>query len=211
MSYTLITGASTGIGKEFAILCAMNQENVILVARNSDKLESLANELRNKYAVLVEVIVADLSQAGAAKKVFEKSEAYGLVVAKLINNAGIGLNGKFIEYSLELQMQLMQLNMNTLVELTHLYANTMRQHGGGEILNIASTAAFQAGPYMAVYYASKAFVLSFSEAIYSEFQEEGITVTVLCPGATKTDFFNEEHNLTAPFSQCLHKRLQKLD
>ena len=199
MNYTLITGASTGIGKDFALLYAQKKQNLILVARNLVTLELLANELKTAYVgIEIECIAMDLSVSGAAKKVFDEVQSKNLSVNRLINNAGIGLQGAFVDISLEDQEKMLQLNVTALMQLTHYFAQDMKQNKQGDILNVASTAAFQAGPYMAVYYASKAFVVSFSEALHNELRDEGVTVSVLCPGATKTEFFNPDRNLKLP-------------
>ena len=200
MSYTLITGASTGLGKDFAIHYAQKSHPLILVSRNKERLGALAAELRESYKIDVEVFVCDLSQKDAGSELFNQVNAKKLEVSRLINNAGIGFNGGFLDLSLEDQKAMMQLNMDTLVDLCHLFATPMRASGLGEILNIASTAAYQAGPFMAVYFASKAFVVSFSEALHSEFKGDGVVVTALSPGATKTEFFSAERHMKTPLN-----------
>ncbi|WP_413306661.1 SDR family oxidoreductase [Bacillus sp. 1P10SD] len=181
----LITGATSGLGYEFAKLFAKDGYNLVLVARN----ESTLNELKQTYSnVEVTVIPKDLSVPGAAKEVYEEVEQNGISVDVLVNNAGFGLMGKFDELELEKQSNMIQLNITALTELTYYFLPKMKQRKSGRILNVASTAAFQPGPLMAVYFASKAYVLSFSEALVEELAGTGVTVTTLCPGATKTNF-----------------------
>jgi short-subunit dehydrogenase len=181
---TLVTGASAGIGVEFARACAARGDALVLVARRRDRLEALAAELEAS----VHVIAADLSRAGAAQSVMDQVAAEGLAVATLINNAGFGGGGPFAAQSLDRQREMIDLNVRTLVELTHLAVGPMLERGSGSILNVASTAAFQPGPGSAVYFATKAFVLSFTEAIHEELKGRGIKVSALCPGATATEF-----------------------
>ena len=181
---TLVTGASAGLGVEFARQCAARGDELVLVARRRDRLEALAAELGGKC----HVIAADLSRPDATQALMGQVAAAGLHVATLINNAGFGGGGRFAEQSLELQRGMIDLNVRTLVELTHLAVGPMLERGGGAILNVASTAAFQPGPGSAVYFATKAFVLSFTEAIHEELRGRGIKVSALCPGATATEF-----------------------
>lgn len=187
MSYALITGASSGIGQELAKEFIRNYD-LILVARNKEKLDQLKKELQEKYSRKVIVYQKDLSQKNAAKEMNDWLLKENLVVLVLVNNAGFGRQGSFIEIDLKSQEELMQLNMVTLVELTYYLAKQMKERGQGRILNIASVAAFSSGPYMSLYYASKAFVLSFSQAINKELEGTGVTVTVMCPGPTITGF-----------------------
>jgi short-subunit dehydrogenase len=181
---TLITGASAGLGAEFARQCARRGEALVLVARRRDRLEALAAELGGAPHILV----ADLARAGAAPSLFAELEAEGLSVGTLINNAGFGLAGRFADQPLDRLSEMIDLNDRTLVELCHLALPAMRARGKGAILNVASTAAFQPGPNMAVYYASKAFVLSFTEALHHELKGSGIRVCALCPGPTTSEF-----------------------
>ena len=181
---TLITGASAGLGVEFARQCAARGGALVLVARRRDRLEALKAELGGD----VHVIAADLSRADAADSLIAQIEAEGLAVDTLINNAGFGLAGKFWNGPLARQSEMIDLNCRTLVELCHLVLPAMRAKKSGGILNVASTAAFQAGPNMAVYYASKAFVLSFTEALHHELKGSGVRVTCLCPGPTTSEF-----------------------
>ncbi|WP_226659573.1 SDR family NAD(P)-dependent oxidoreductase [Pseudalkalibacillus hwajinpoensis] len=181
----LITGASGGLGADLATLFAKDGSNLILVARSKDKLEKRAQEL-SAYGVQVDHIVCDLSKAGAAEELFEQVK--GRPIDYLVNNAGVGLFGKFTETDLQTELDMLYLNINSLTHLTKLVVREMTVRGKGRILNVASTAAFQPGPLMAVYYASKAYVLSFSEAIENELKGTGVTVSTLCPGPTRTDF-----------------------
>jgi short-subunit dehydrogenase len=180
----LITGASAGLGVEFARQCAARGEALALVARRRDRLENVAAELGGA----IHIFVADLARAGAAASLIAEIEAEGLSVGTLINNAGFGLAGKFMSHPLDRQSEMIDLNVRTLVELCHLVLPAMRTRGAGAICNLASTAAFQPGPNMAVYYATKAFVLSFTEALHHELKSSGIKVSALCPGPTATEF-----------------------
>lgn len=184
----LITGASGGIGLEFARIFAQEGYGVVLVARGREKLVKNAEEIRGKHGVQVVVVVLDLAKSGSAQKLFNELEKKKIKVDILVNNAGFAMSGFFHGASLEKQLEMMQLNVTTLVELTYLVANKMVERGGGKILNVSSTAAFQPGPLMAVYYASKAFVLHFSEAIANELKDSKVTVTALCPGSTESGF-----------------------
>jgi len=184
----LITGASGGIGAEFARIHAAAGGDLVLVARNLEKLEEIKADLESTYGIAAFVIAMDLSQADAADRVFAQTEAAGIKVSLLINNAGVGGHGKFYERKLLNDQAMMQLNMGALVSLTHLYLQAMIQRGSGRVLNVASTAAFIPGPLQAVYYATKAFVLSFSEALAEELSGTGVTVTALCPGPVLTGF-----------------------
>jgi short-subunit dehydrogenase len=181
---TLITGASAGLGAEFARQCAKRGEALALVARRRDRLDALKAELGGD----VHIFAADLALPGAAESLIAELEAEGLSVATLINNAGFGLAGQFAERPLERQREMIDLNIRTLTELCHLVLPAMRAAGKGAILNVASTAAFQPGPNMAVYYATKAYVLSFTEALHHELNGTGIKVSALCPGPTHSEF-----------------------
>lgn len=186
----LITGASGGLGAEFARIHAFNGGDLVLIARNQAKLDELKVELEKQYGVSIYVIAKDLSEQSAPKEVFEELQAKKIRIDYLINNAGFGDFGLFAECSWERQLEMINLNVIALTYLTRLFLPGMVQQKSGKILNVASTAAFQPGPTMSVYFASKAFVLSFSEAIANELQGTGITVTALCPGATETGFKN---------------------
>lgn len=184
----LITGASGGIGEAFARQLAVQGKGLILAARSKDKLQALAEELSTAHGVQVHVIAADLAQHDSARPLFEETERLGLTVDLLINNAGYGKGGAFTELSFEVQADMIRLNVNTLVELTYLYLPAMRQHKRGGVINLGSTASWQPVPYMSVYGATKAFVLSFSEALAEEVRADGVKVMALCPGATATGF-----------------------
>jgi len=183
LAVTLITGASAGLGADFARQCAARGETLVLVARRRDKLEALANELGKARAVTL-----DLGLPGATAALIADLAAHDEHVGTLINNAGFGLWGKFAALDGPRQRAMIDLNCGTLVELTHAVLPGMIERKEGAILNIASTAAFQPGPGMAVYFATKAFVLSFSEALHEEVGRKGVRVTALCPGPTKTEF-----------------------
>ena len=187
----LITGASGGIGYEFARLFAQDSYNLILIARNEEKLCKIASELEEKYNIYVRVMPKDLSIPSVPDEIFQETEREGLKINTLINNAGFGTNGFFLETDLQKQLEMIQVNISSLTHLTYLYAKKMASDAGGKIINVASTAAFQPGPLMAVYYASKAYVLSFSEALSNEFNKDNISVTALCPGPTGSDFFKQ--------------------
>jgi short-subunit dehydrogenase len=186
--YTLITGASSGIGLELAKIFASNKNNLILVARSKSQLETLAHEIRENYKVQVQVVPMDLSLPESPKKLFDLTQTQNWVVDKLVNNAGFGDHGPFDQSDLQRQRDMIQVNITSLTELTHFYIQSMISRKSGEILNVASTAAFQPGPFMSVYYATKAYVLHFSEALHSEYKELGIHVSALCPGPTISGF-----------------------
>ncbi len=187
-STVLITGASGGIGEALAWRFARGGFDLVLVARSEERLQALAAELTRAHAVTAHVIVADLAEAAAAQRLFEELAARAIQVEVLVNNAGFATYGHFAELELERELRMLQLNVVTLTHLTHLLLPGMLARRYGRVLNIASTAAFLPGPLMAVYYASKAFVLSFSEALHNELQGSGVTVTALCPGPTSTGF-----------------------
>ncbi len=187
-NHALITGATSGIGYALATECARGGYPLILVARHQEQLEKTAETLRTSFGIQATSIAEDLSMPGAAQRVIDRITHDSMTVDVLINNAGIGLRGKFAENDLHEEQQLLQLNMIALTELTKLILPSMLAKKSGKILNVASTAAFQAGPLMATYYASKAYVLSFSEALRSELMGSGVTVTVVCPGPTETGF-----------------------
>ncbi len=180
----LVTGASGGIGLELARVLASRNHPLVVVARQEDRLQALAAELR----VPVEVIALDLGQPGSARQLYDEVKRRGLRVEIVINNAGFGHNGPFLEADLDMLTSMMELNMVTLTELCHLFGQELAAGGRGRIMNVASTAAFQPGPWMAVYYATKAYVLSLSEALHEELRPRGVTVTALCPGPTRTGF-----------------------
>ena len=179
----LITGASAGLGVDFARQLSAQGHRLVLAARRKDRLEALATELGNARAVEI-----DLSRAGAAARLIENMSAQGEQVELLVNNAGFGLTGRFAELDGARQRQMIDLNCGALVELAHAVLPGMIERKSGAILNVASTAAFQPGPGMAVYFATKAFVLSFSEALHEEVKGQGVKVSALCPGPTATEF-----------------------
>ena len=184
----LVTGASNGIGYELAKVHAEHGDNLVLVARTRSKLDELKDELEKKHGVRVYSISKDLSKPGSAKEVYDEVMKQNIVVDFLINNAGFGDFGLFAESDWSKQEQMINLNVMTLTHLTWLFLPEMIKRKSGSILNVASTASFQPGPTMSVYFASKAFVLSFSEAINNEVRKLGVTVTALCPGATHSGF-----------------------
>ncbi len=184
----LITGASGGIGLDLARLLAADGTNLILVARNSEKLGEIAGDLRAKNKIDAVESPIDLADAAAPEELYHLLEERGIGVDILVNNAGFGTHGLFAESDPQAELQMLQVNIIALTHLTRLFLPNMIANRHGRILNVASTAAFQPGPFMAGYYASKAFVLSFSEAIASELKDSGVTVTALCPGPTDTGF-----------------------
>src|ERR1039458_6216366 len=184
----LITGASSGIGLELAKCFAADQSNLILVARSTAAMEKLATELRERFQIEVHVLPADLSRPESPKKILDELKGSGLAVDVLVNNAGFGLHGGFAELPLLRQLEIIQVNVAALVALTGLFLPGMKQRQRGGILNVGSVAGFLPGPNMAVYYASKAFVQSFSEALFEELHGTGVSVTNLCPGPTETNF-----------------------
>ena len=194
----LITGASGGIGYELAKLFARDHYNLVLVARSPEKLTQVATEL-NRFGVTVRTIPVDLAASPAPKFLFDQLQRENIVVDVLINNAGFGAFGEFATSPQEEILGQIQLNIAALTHLTRLFLPPMLACGQGKIMNVASTAAFQPGPLMAVYYATKAYVLSFSEALANELRGSGVSVTCFCPGATNTDFAkragNEESRL----------------
>ncbi len=184
----LVTGASSGIGLELAKVHASKGGDLILVARRNDRLNEVKEKILEKYGVEVEIIVKDLAADGAGKELYEEIKERGHRVEYLINNAGFGGHGYFYEREWKRDHDMIVLNILTLTELTRMFLPEMVERGSGRILNVASMAGFIPGPFQAVYYATKAFVLSFSEAIASELDGSGVTVTALCPGPTKTEF-----------------------
>src|SRR5499425_897443 len=184
----LITGASAGLGYEFAKLFARDKYNLVLVARTGPKLAELADELRQQHGINVKTIPIDLGLPQASQNLLEETRRAGIHIDILVNNAGYGQSGDFANIPLEESYGQIQLNITALTLLTRLYLGPMLEKRAGKIMNVASTAAFQPGPLMAVYYATKAYVLSFSEALANELAGTGVTVTTLCPGPTLTDF-----------------------
>lgn len=197
MRYTLITGASSGIGEAFARRLAAEKHNLVLVARSAEKLKSLCDELSAANAVDCRHFAIDLLEYEADIELFEATEKQGLEIDWLINNAGFGSSGDFAKLDLERELEIIDLNISALVALTHRYLQKMRERKRGTIINVSSAAGFQPIPFMATYAASKAFVSSFSEAIAEENRPFGIHVMALCPGSTKTNFF-EASNIDRP-------------
>jgi uncharacterized protein len=189
MNTTLITGASSGIGAAFARKLAGRGRNVLLVARSEDKLIALCNELGRLTSIRAQYLALDLQQPDAAAQLFEETQKRELEIEMLINNAGFGSMGDFAKLDLDRELEIIQLNIRALVDLTHRFLQPMRERKRGTIVNVASTAGFQAVPYMATYAATKAFVLSFSEALWEENRSHGVHVMALCPGVTETNFF----------------------
>ncbi|MBX9808793.1 SDR family oxidoreductase [Candidatus Gracilibacteria bacterium] len=186
--YALITGASSGIGLAFTEIFAKDHINLVLVARSIDALKSIQSHLQNTYNIDVHVIEKDLSKIESVEEVFEYTESQNLQIDYLVNNAGFGDYGNFVESDISRNTQMISLNTIALTNMCRLYSETMKKHKFGRILNIASTAAFQPGPYMAVYFATKSYVLSFSLALSTELKEFGVTVSTLCPGPTESKF-----------------------
>jgi hypothetical protein len=188
MKTVLITGASAGIGKETAFVFAENKFDLILVARRAERLEEIKKEIESKHGVKVTVFVSDLSKPESAEKLYESVKQNKTEVDILINNAGFGTSGKFTEIDLEYETEMLMLNMVTLTKLTKLFARDMASRKTGNIVNLASTASFQPIPGFACYAATKAYVLSFSEALAFELKSENVKVTAICPGATESEF-----------------------
>ena len=186
---TLITGASSGIGEEFAHRYAAQKHDLVLVARTESKLQDLAEKLRAEHGITVTVIPCDLSEPDAAKRLWEETNRARLEIDVLVNNAGFGTHGDVADDNPDRLEQEVRLNCLTLTGLTARYLPAMRERKNGTIINIASTAAFQPLPHMAVYGATKAFVLSFTEALWAETRKDGIRVLAVCPGPTDTSFF----------------------
>ena len=196
MNWALVTGASKGIGRAIAVELAERGWSLVLVARSEQLLSSLQEELVNK-GVDARVIVCDLTLKEDRRKVSEQIDEWKIPLLALVNNAGIGSNGAFINSQKDREVKQIELNVLALVELTHLFLPVMKEQGKGYVLNIASCAGFQPGPYMAVYFATKAFVLHFSEALAVELEPLGISVTAHCPGATDSEFAGEAGNDTS--------------
>jgi short-subunit dehydrogenase len=184
----LITGASSGLGMEYAKLFAADKRDVVLVARRKDRLHALANELTGKWGIKAYVIAEDLVDPAAPQRIVEEVKRDGLQIDYLVNNAGFGATGPFAEVDLARELAMVQVNIAALVALTRAFLPEMIERKRGRVLNIGSTAGFQPGPFMAVYYASKAFVNSFTEALWYELRGTGVSATVSCPGATATEF-----------------------
>ena len=190
----LITGASGGIGYELAKLFAKGHYNLVLVARNGPRLAQVADELERQFGVSVKTVAIDLVQPNGPQTLFERVRSDSVAVDILVNNAGYGHFGEFADIPLEESLGQVQLNITALTSLAKLFLGPMVERRSGRIMNVASTAGFQPGPLMAVYYATKAYVISFSEALANELADKGVTVTCLCPGATETGFARRAGN-----------------
>lgn len=184
----LITGASAGLGAQFARLAAADGQDVVLVARNRAALEVLAGQLTAAHGVAAHIVAADLSRPETPAAIVDQLQRDGVEVHTLVNNAGFGSHGPFLAQPFDGEARMVAVNVTALMHLTHLLVPLMKAKGAGRVLNIASTAGFQPGPFMATYYATKAFVVSFSEALAVELDGTGVTVTCHCPGATATEF-----------------------
>jgi len=184
----LITGASAGLGRDFARLFAEDGHNLVIIARRRERLEELAAELEKDTGVSVKVIAADLADPHSPKRIYEEVGGAGIEVDYLVNNAGFGSTGPYLELDAQSELNMVSVNISALMHLTRLFVPGMVERGYGRVLNLGSTAGFQAGPFMATYYATKAFVNHFSEALAHELMESGVTVTVSCPGPVATEF-----------------------
>lgn len=184
----LITGASGGIGEHLARVLGANKHDLVLVARSADRLDALSTELARAFGIQTRVLTADLTDPAAPTRIFQTLRDQGVTIDVLVNNAGFGARGAFAEIDYAIEARMLQVNVAALMQLTRLFLPGMLERRGGKVLNVASTAAFLPGPLMAVYYASKAFVLSFTEALAEETQGTGVVVTALCPGPTQTNF-----------------------
>lgn len=198
MNASLITGASSGIGEVFARRLAARGRNVLLVARSEEKLVTLCNELGRSNSIRAQHVALDLSLPESPARLFEETEKRGLSIDLLVNNAGFGSFGDFAKADLARELNMIDLNVKALVELTYRFLQPMRERKQGAIINVASTAAFQGVPFMATYAATKACVLSFSEALWEENRPHGIKVMALCPGVTETNFFEAAHGQKPP-------------
>lgn len=203
----LITGASSGIGYELAKLFAKDHHNLVLVARSSAKLSQLADELQRQFGISAKAVTLDLGLPSAPQTLFDQLQRDGIAIEILVNNAAFGASGEFAEIPLEDSLGQVQLNVTALTALTRLFLSPMLARKSGRIMNVASTAGFQAGPLMAVYYATKAYVISFSEAVANEVSGSGVTVTCFCPGATDTGF----QKRAAIEESALFRKLRPMD
>lgn len=193
MSFVVITGASAGIGECFARALAAEKQNLILVARREERLNELAEKLKQQHGIQTVVLQADLAEEAGAEALARQISDGGWALSGLINNAGFGDRGAFTDLPLERQLAMIQVNVTSLVSLSWQLLPSLRKQPRSFVINVASTAAFQAGPNMAIYYATKAFVLSFSEALHEELKSSGVAVSTLCPGATDSEFAQEAH------------------
>ncbi|BAY17922.1 short-chain dehydrogenase/reductase SDR [Anabaenopsis circularis NIES-21] len=203
----LITGAASGIGYELACIFARNNYNLVLVDRNAVKLTEVSAKFQQELPIVVKEIVKDLAVSTAPEEIFRELQQANIQVNVLVNNAGFGTYGLFSDTNLNAELEMLQVNLVCLTHLTKLFLKDMIKQGEGKILNVASAAAFQPGPLMAVYFATKAYVLSFSEAIANELEGTGVSVTVLCPGTTASAF----HERTGMADSKLVKRQKMMD
>ncbi len=201
----LVTGASSGIGYEFAKLLAAHRYNLILVARNKQRLDDLAGQLTRVFDITVKVLAKDLAQPGAPREIYSLIEKEGIPVDVLINNAGFTVFGLYSETDDREELDMIQVNVTALAQFTKLFLPSMLKRGEGKILNVASTAAFQPGPLMASYYATKSYVMSLSVALADEVKGTGVSVSVLCPGITRTEFHRRARIGIPPHSEPLLK------
>ena len=198
METVLITGASSGIGLELAKLFAADKSNLVLVARRADRLTTLAEELQRQHGITAQVLTKDLARPEAPREIFDELKQKNVEIDVVVNNAGFGSLGSISNLDLQRQLDMIQVNIMALVHLTRLFLSGMIERNRGGILNVGSTAAFQPGPYLAVYYASKAFVLHFTEGLAEELKGKNIQVSCLCPGPTVTEFAAQAHMKSAP-------------
>ncbi|WP_255150965.1 SDR family NAD(P)-dependent oxidoreductase [Halorarius halobius] len=194
----LVTGASAGIGAELARQFAERGHDVVLVARREAKLRQAADTYEARFGVDAHVVAQDLATREGRAALYEEVTERGIEVDYLVNNVGVGTQGHFLDIPVDDELQQVELNVATPTHLTKLFGRGMRERGHGGVLNVASTAAFQPGPFMAVYYASKSYALSLSEALHEEFADDGVTVTALCPGPVETEFQARADNEDAP-------------
>jgi short-subunit dehydrogenase len=187
--YALITGASSGIGYEFAVLFARDGTNLVITARNKAKLDAVKAEIEREYQVKVRIMARDLADPEAPQEIFHELEEAGIHVKALVNNAGFNVYGLFAESDLEKEIEMIQVHITSLTHLTKLFLSKMLEDESGRILNVSSIAALAPGPLVSVHFASRAYVLHFSEALANELLGTGVTVTCLCPGPTESDFF----------------------
>ena len=197
VSYVLITGTTSSLGREFARIFAQNGYNIVAVARNEVLLQQQKQELERQFGVEMVYIVKDLSAEDSAQEVYDEIKHKGIDIDILINNAGFGSFGRYIDVDWQRQKGLASVNMLAVMQLSYLFGKDMDRRGKGKIVNIASIASFQAGPYMAMYYASKAFVRSFSEALHEEMKSSGVSVTAICPGPVATNFERNAHMINS--------------
>ena len=196
-SYVLITGTTSGLGREFARIFAQNSYNIVAVARNEVLLQQQKQELERQFGVEMVYIVKDLSAENSVQEVYDEIKYKGINIDILINNAGFGSFGRYVDVDWQRQKGLASVNMLAVMQLSYLFGKDMDRRGEGKIVNIASTSSFQAGPYMAMYHASKAFVRSFSEALHEEMKSSGVSVTAICPGPVATNFERNAHMINS--------------